>query len=159
MALRRRAAGKRDGVLPVRGASWGGQKVPFDQANVVCPVHDEPEARFSCARAPFRQPAALLAPIQGLRLMRYVLFPCRTCRTQGETVPYVICVERQQQQQDGGAAAPEGGAAGEGGAKGPSASGSLAERARHPEELRENSSLAVDVEYYLTQQVCVSSAA
>ncbi len=69
-------------------------------------------------------------------------------------MPYVICVERQpQQQQDGGAAAAEGGAAGEGGAKAPSSSGPLAERARHPEELRENPNLAVDVEYYLTQQV------
>ncbi|GLI66368.1 hypothetical protein VaNZ11_010151 [Volvox africanus] len=83
----------------------------------------------------------------------------------GETVPYIICVERHR---EGGptdglvtAAAVEG-ASGDGAAAaaavpssagGGGCSGSLAERARHPEELRENSSLAVDVEYYLAQQI------
>ncbi|GIL61548.1 hypothetical protein Vafri_16011, partial [Volvox africanus] len=83
----------------------------------------------------------------------------------GETVPYIICVERPREggPTDGSAtAAAAEGASGDGAATAaaaPSAaggggcSGSLAERARHPEELRENSSLAVDVEYYLAQQI------
>ncbi|GFR41815.1 hypothetical protein Agub_g2585, partial [Astrephomene gubernaculifera] len=69
----------------------------------------------------------------------------------GETVPYIICVERTPPPAAAAGADAEGAAA-----AAPSsgaASGSLAERARHPEELRENAGLAVDVEYYLTQQI------
>jgi DNA polymerase alpha subunit A len=57
---------------------------------------------------------------------------------QGETVPYVICVEVGA---DGQAAA--GGAHGKG----------LAQRAYHPDEIRAaDGRLALDVEYYLAQQ-------
>ncbi|KAG2500449.1 hypothetical protein HYH03_002016 [Edaphochlamys debaryana] len=65
----------------------------------------------------------------------------------GETVPYIICVERAPAAPgpDGANPAPTPAA--------PAAAGSLAERARHPDELREQQSLAVDVEYYLAQQV------
>ncbi|GIM16515.1 hypothetical protein Vretimale_19154 [Volvox reticuliferus] len=82
----------------------------------------------------------------------------------GETVPYIICVERPREggPTDGSAtvtaAVKAEGTSSDG--AGPAAgtgsggcSGSLAERARHPEELRENPSLAVDVEYYLAQQI------
>lgn len=56
---------------------------------------------------------------------------------QGETVPYIICVEKDT----------EGNLAGN--QKG------LAERAHHPEEVNAAPDLlAVDAEYYLTQQVC-----
>ncbi len=55
---------------------------------------------------------------------------------QGETVPYVICVEKDS---DGNVTANQKG---------------LAERAHHPEEINAASNLAVDAEYYLTQQVC-----
>jgi len=55
----------------------------------------------------------------------------------GETVPYIICVERSEEQGD----TPT------------EASQSLAERAYHPEELKSNDKLVVDVEYYLGQQV------
>ena len=54
---------------------------------------------------------------------------------QGETVPYIICVERDAE----GNVLPE--------------QKSLAERANHPDELTADSGLAVDVDYYLTQQV------
>ena len=55
---------------------------------------------------------------------------------QGETVPYIICVEKDS----------EGNLS--------SAQKGLAERAHHPEEINAASSLAIDAEYYLTQQVC-----
>ena len=55
---------------------------------------------------------------------------------QGETVPYVICVEKD----------------GEGNVS--SNQKGLAERAHHPEEVNAASNLAIDAEYYLTQQVC-----
>ena len=54
---------------------------------------------------------------------------------QGETVPYIICVERDGE----GSVLPE--------------QKSLAERAHHPDELTADSGLAVDVDYYLAQQV------
>ncbi|KAL3140235.1 hypothetical protein ABBQ38_004509 [Trebouxia sp. C0009 RCD-2024] len=54
---------------------------------------------------------------------------------QGETVPYIICVEKDS----------EGNLSGN--QKG------LAERAHHPEEINAASNLAIDAEYYLTQQV------
>ena len=55
---------------------------------------------------------------------------------QGETVPYIICVEKDT----------EGNL--EGNQKG------LAERAHHPEEVNAAPDLlAIDAEYYLTQQV------
>ncbi len=55
---------------------------------------------------------------------------------QGETVPYIICVEVGE----------DGAVSGGGGSKG------LAERAYHPDELRGNARLAVDTEYYLAHQ-------
>ena len=55
---------------------------------------------------------------------------------QGETVPYVICVEKDA---EGNLTANQKG---------------LAERAHHPEEINAASNLAIDAEYYLTQQVC-----
>ena len=54
---------------------------------------------------------------------------------QGETVPYVICVEKDA---EGNVGANQKG---------------LAERAHHPEEINAASHLAIDAEYYLTQQV------
>ncbi len=54
---------------------------------------------------------------------------------QGETVPYIICVEKDS---EGHVSANQKG---------------LAERAHHPEEINAASNLAVDAEYYLTQQV------
>lgn len=54
---------------------------------------------------------------------------------QGETVPYIICVEKDS---EGHVTANQKG---------------LAERAHHPEEINAASNLAVDAEYYLTQQV------
>lgn len=56
-------------------------------------------------------------------------------RLQGETVPYIICVPRN-----------EDGTAGEAGS-------GLAERAYHPEEVNGNPRLTVDVNYYLSNQV------
>lgn len=58
---------------------------------------------------------------------------------QGETVPYIICVEKDS---EGNVSAAQKG---------------LAERAHHPEEINAASSLAVDAEYYLTQQVSTFS--
>lgn len=58
---------------------------------------------------------------------------------QGETVPYIICVEKDG---EGNVSAAQKG---------------LAERAHHPEEINAASSLAIDAEYYLTQQVSTSS--
>lgn len=55
---------------------------------------------------------------------------------QGETVPYIICVERTED----GQGLKEG-------------SKGLAERAHHPDELRESSTLTVDANYYLSNQV------
>ncbi|KAG2444014.1 hypothetical protein HYH02_009213 [Chlamydomonas schloesseri] len=72
----------------------------------------------------------------------------------GETVPYIICVERDPAA--AAAAASTDGASGGAAATAPAAAacaGGLADRARHPEELREQSNLAVDVEYYLAQQI------
>ena len=61
---------------------------------------------------------------------------------QGETVPYIICIEVDEagQPKDGGA-------------------GGLAERAYHREELAANPALRVDVQYYLANQVgpCASA--
>ena len=54
---------------------------------------------------------------------------------QGETVPYIICVEKDSEGNVSGAQ------------KG------LAERAHHPDEINAASELAIDAEYYLTQQV------
>lgn len=67
-----------------------------------------------------------------------------TCKVQGEclqgeTVPYIICVEKDS---EGNMSAAQKG---------------LAERAHHPEEINAASSLAIDAEYYLTQQVCTFS--
>ena len=63
---------------------------------------------------------------------------------QGETVPYVICVE----------VAEDGTRADGGGSKG------LAERAYHVDEVRGNARLAIETEYYLAHQVpapqCIS---
>lgn len=60
---------------------------------------------------------------------------------QGETVPYIICVEKDA---EGQLAANQKG---------------LAERARHPEEVNAAPDLlAIDAEYYLTQQVTSQSA-
>ena len=55
---------------------------------------------------------------------------------QGETVPYVICIE-----------------VGEDGQTLPREAKGLAERAYHPEEVKSNPALRVDTEYYLAQQV------
>ena len=52
-------------------------------------------------------------------------------------MPYVICVEKDS---EGHLIANKKG---------------LAERAYHPEEINAASNLAVDAEYYLTQQVCI----
>lgn len=95
----------------------------------------------------------------------------------GETVPYVICLreagdqqekgsepsaagtagadaQQEQQQQEGGSPAPPSAVKGVKAATGgSSSSGSLAERAYHPDELRTDSSLVIDAEYYLGQQV------
>ena len=57
---------------------------------------------------------------------------------QGETVPYLICVEKDA---EGNVGANQKG---------------LAERAHHPEEVNAASNLAIDVEYYLTQQVLLA---
>lgn len=57
-------------------------------------------------------------------------------RLQGETVPYIICVEK-----------------GEDGQQKAEQSRGLAERAYHPEEVNASSSLAVDAQYYLANQV------
>ena len=54
---------------------------------------------------------------------------------QGETVPYIMCVEKDS---EGHVSTNQKG---------------LAERAHHPEEINAASNLAVDAEYYLTQQV------
>lgn len=59
----------------------------------------------------------------------------RVC-VQGETVPYIICVERNEE-----------------GQVVTDASKSLAERAYHPEEVNATPRLAVDNEYYLANQV------
>lgn len=56
---------------------------------------------------------------------------------QGETVPYIICVERSE---DGQVKEQQ--------------SKGLAERAFHPEEVNGNPNLAVDANYYLANQVC-----
>lgn len=56
--------------------------------------------------------------------------------SQGETVPYIICVPRSE---DGQLAEKAG--------KG------LAERAYHPEEVNGNASLTIDANYYLANQV------
>lgn len=73
--------------------------------------------------------------------MRYhftIVLHRQTSRTaQGETVPYVICVE----------VAEDGTRADGGGSKG------LAERAYHVDEVRGNARLAIDTEYYLAHQV------
>ena len=61
---------------------------------------------------------------------------------QGETVPYIICVTRDEQ----GQATPD------------SASLPLAQRAYHIEELQGNAGLAVDVQYYLAQQVILNNS-
>lgn len=53
-------------------------------------------------------------------------------------MPYIICVEKDN---EGNLSANQKG---------------LAERAHHPEEINAASSLAIDAEYYLTQQVCTS---
>jgi DNA polymerase alpha subunit A len=63
----------------------------------------------------------------------------------GETVPYVICVSAAAADAAAGAAAAGAGATGSG--KG------LAERAYHPEEVIPGGPVAVDVGYYLAQQV------
>lgn len=55
---------------------------------------------------------------------------------QGETVPYVICCVVDEE-----------------GNVLPRESKGLAERAFHPEEVKENPALRVDTEYYLAQQV------
>lgn len=60
---------------------------------------------------------------------------------QGETVPYIICVEKDSESNLSGVQ------------KG------LAERAHHPEEINAASNLAIDAEYYLTQQVCTCALA
>ena len=70
---------------------------------------------------------------------RQVMHACCTAASgavQGETVPYIICVEKDS---DGNAVSNQKG---------------LAERAHHPEEINAASDvLAIDAEYYLTQQV------
>ena len=58
---------------------------------------------------------------------------------QGETVPYIICVELGEDGQQ------------------KESTGGLADRAYHRDELAANPNLRVDVEYYLSNQVCVSS--
>ena len=63
--------------------------------------------------------------------------PCTPAHVQGETVPYIICVTKDQ----GGAVVAE------------SAGLPLAQRAYHIEELQGNAGLAVDSEYYLAHQV------
>lgn len=56
------------------------------------------------------------------------------CGRQGETVPYIICVEVDEDGQ------PKEGSSG------------LAERAYHRDELATNPALRVDVQYYLSNQ-------
>ena len=56
------------------------------------------------------------------------------CMAQGDTVPYIICTKKAE---DGSIEAVKG----------------LADRAYHPEEITDNPNLAVDTEYYLSQQV------
>ena len=91
--------------------------------------------------------------------------PSTTHTPQGETVPYVICVERPAEEITAtGAAAAAGSASGAATGSASEAggvpssgvrasSGGLADRAYHPEELRENVRLAIDTEYYLATQV------
>lgn len=64
--------------------------------------------------------------------------PCSPARVQGETVPYVVCVEH------GADGAPVAGAA----------ERPLADRAFHPEEVAASGgSLRIDTAYYLAHQV------
>ena len=61
------------------------------------------------------------------------------CDVQGETVPYIICIDRS-----GGGEGGEGAASGKG----------LAQRAYHIDEVRApGAQLEVDAAYYLSQQV------
>lgn len=175
VALRRRAAGKRDGVLPVRLP----RDVPFDLhcvvhgAEVGMPTllahsitgqggttHDQcltildPQSCSRTSPSHFTLPL----PISHSSSLSHTCPPLLTPRiiTQGETVPYIICVEKTPEAQQQGATTAEGQEAAA--TTAPTASHSahkpLAERAYHPEELRESGGrLAVDVEYYLGQQV------
>ena len=59
---------------------------------------------------------------------------------QGETVPYIICVELGEDGQQ------------------KESTGGLADRAYHRDELAANPNLRVDVEYYLANQVCPTFA-
>ncbi len=64
-----------------------------------------------------------------------LLYLTVTLPEQGETVPYIICVELDDQGQQ------------------KESTGGLADRAYHRDELAANSNLRVDVEYYLANQV------
>lgn len=62
---------------------------------------------------------------------------------QGETVPYIICVEKEEDEDGLKATADR-------------PSKAIADRAFHPDELAANPKLMPDLEYYLAQQVICS---
>lgn len=119
MALRRRTAGKRDGVMP-------GETVPY----VICVRLDKQEQQ--------EQPGG------------------QQEGQQGEAKPGASEVKAEPEGQQAAAGPADGSAPAtqqqpKGGKK--AAAGHLAERAYHPDELREDPTLAVDIEYYMAQQV------
>lgn len=135
--MRRRAAGKRDGVM-------AGETVPY----IIC-LRIKPEALQD--QHSFSSPATAATAEQGVPQEQGIQ------QQQANAVDPAVKQEsaaQQQQQQAGGSPAPAAAVKGvKSAAGGGSSSGGLAERAYHPDELRSDPSLVIDAEYYLGQQV------
>jgi hypothetical protein len=140
VALRRRAAGKRDGVM-------AGETVPY----VICLRQQQQQQQEGAAAGS----AAVKQEEDGSQAQQQQQ-PAGAAAQEAAASP---AAPKQQQQQDGSSSPAPAAASGSGvrtasaPAGGSNSSGGLAERAYHPDELRANPSLVVDAEYYLGQQV------
>jgi DNA polymerase alpha subunit A len=144
VALRRRAAGKRDGVM-------AGETVPY----IIC-VRTQPGSSNTPATADAGSAEqAAASPVQ---------------QEQQQQLDAAASPQQQQGQEPTPAAGSTPNAAAAGHSSSPAAAaaaggvravtpsksssgGGIAERAHHPDELRSDPSLAIDAEYYLAQQV------
>jgi DNA polymerase alpha subunit A len=158
VALRRRAAGKRDGVS-------AGETVPY----IICVRRSlEEEQQQQQQQQEEKEKEKENGQAEGDAAAEAAGAPQQQPQQQGEAAPHSPAPapaaagppsgtpQQQQQVVAAGGATPgapmPAGTSNKAPSK-PAAAGGIAERAFHPEELREDPTLAVDRDYYLSQQV------
>lgn len=169
VAMRRRAAGKRDGVMP-------GETVPYiicvrtNSSDTAATATPQQQQQQQSPEAAATTPAITPSPQQEQQGVQLQESPAAaggdtaaatTAAAAGSSSPAPspaaagggMLAVTTAGGSSAAAAAGVGVGGGGGKGKGSSGGGSIAERAFHPDELRSDSSLVIDGEYYLAQQV------